>query len=431
MMKRFLTLIGSSLLLVFFCPGFLGAQTEWVSQNSGTEENLQSIDFLDALTGTMAFIAGDAGTIMKTLDGGATWQICNTGVNEALYHIDVVDENFIIACGAKGTILRSSDGGDTWQLTQIPSSIPGIQLDLYSVFINPATGVGYVCGTAQNIHKTNDFGASWTALREGYFGAFFHLQMLSDTEVAVCGENSIFASLIGRTWNGGETWDWRDFYPVDNTGMAWETETRDAHFFTMDTALTVQLEPLNGTGFITPVFDWNEQMWPTMMQTDEFITCLDLRYGRGIIGGGNIKSGGMVYLSPDFGKTWEFSEMPDKIPFVTDVYATASRYYTVGEAGSIYVKDISVGIPATNSPKYCLQVYPNPSGANSRITVVNPFSGESTIEFYSSSGSCMLRSKLNHVADTQITIGNWSPGLYFFRIISEGVICNGRFIVTE
>ena len=43
------------------------------------------------------------------------WQELNTGVTENLYSVYCVDTNTIFVCGWNGVILKSEDGGNTWQ----------------------------------------------------------------------------------------------------------------------------------------------------------------------------------------------------------------------------------------------------------------------------------------------------------------------------
>ncbi|MDD3664040.1 MAG: YCF48-related protein [Bacteroidales bacterium] len=177
-------------------------QSFWTGQTSGTEAALYSIDFFDAASNMVGFVAGENGTILKTTDGGLTWTPCSTGTSETIYHVEAASTNQVFACGTNGIVLTSGDNGETWSQITIPSSLPGIQLDLHNISVNPLTGVGYVCGTEQNIHKTTDFGATWIPLREGYFGALYNVQTFGDDTMVFIGKNSIFASLIGRSFDG-------------------------------------------------------------------------------------------------------------------------------------------------------------------------------------------------------------------------------------
>lgn len=82
--------------------------TNWVGTSSGTQENLNGIDF----SGLVGIIVGDRGTILRTEDGGESWEAVPSGVTKNLkkvkFHL-----NFLLAVG-DNVILRSTDYGLTW-----------------------------------------------------------------------------------------------------------------------------------------------------------------------------------------------------------------------------------------------------------------------------------------------------------------------------
>jgi len=45
-------------------------QAQWIAQNSGTNQNLYDIEFLNEKTG---WAVGDAGVVIKTTNGGTNW----------------------------------------------------------------------------------------------------------------------------------------------------------------------------------------------------------------------------------------------------------------------------------------------------------------------------------------------------------------------
>ncbi|PKP19827.1 MAG: hypothetical protein CVU06_11070, partial [Bacteroidetes bacterium HGW-Bacteroidetes-22] len=319
------------------------------------------------------FAVGEMGTILRTIDGGLNWETMNSGTTETLYHVDVLDADKIIVCGSNSTVVRSLDGGTTWSVSTIQGTM-GYYVDMYGLAINPATGVGYICGMEQNIHKTTDFGLTWTPIREGYYGALYNVQMFGDDTCAIVGKNSIFTSLIARTFDGGVNWTWRDFYPVDGNGMSWETSTRDAHFFNPDSAITVQIEELNATGFITCTLDWENKFWLANEHTDAYLECLDLKYNYGLAGGADINSGGVIYESPDNGVNWFISETSGKIPAIHDVYVGANTLFAVGDGGVILTRDKFVGVGSPDAENTSVILSPNPASGNTvlRFTLMEP-----------------------------------------------------------
>ena len=54
---------------------------QWHQQNSGTTRSLTAVSFADRNHG---FVGGEAGTILRTRDGGDTWLLQNAGASAGL-----------------------------------------------------------------------------------------------------------------------------------------------------------------------------------------------------------------------------------------------------------------------------------------------------------------------------------------------------------
>ncbi len=87
-----------------------GGQT-WVVQDSLTYPGaLYGVTFLDTLKG---FAVGDSGLILRTFDGGKTWDSIPSGTKNNLYDIQFADSMRGIIVG-RGYCLLTEDGGVTW-----------------------------------------------------------------------------------------------------------------------------------------------------------------------------------------------------------------------------------------------------------------------------------------------------------------------------
>lgn len=84
----------------------------WVTQASGSSNNLRSVSFSDNLNG---WAVGDNGTILHTANGGANWaaQTAPPGTPN-LNGVSFADSFHGWAVGDAGTILVTDDGGTTW-----------------------------------------------------------------------------------------------------------------------------------------------------------------------------------------------------------------------------------------------------------------------------------------------------------------------------
>ena len=101
-----------------------GGET-WEMQDSGLldpEENfdlvmaediaLNRIHFADPYYG---WVCGEWGIVLRTIDGGETWELLDTGVEGTLFDVDFVTRDLGIAVGIDGVLVRTIDGGETWE----------------------------------------------------------------------------------------------------------------------------------------------------------------------------------------------------------------------------------------------------------------------------------------------------------------------------
>jgi photosystem II stability/assembly factor-like uncharacterized protein/predicted esterase len=74
----------------------------------------------DWLTGVVAiddawWAVGDYGTILHSIDDGASWQAQSSGTSEDLYAVAFVDASTGAAVGRRGTVVVTHDGGASWE----------------------------------------------------------------------------------------------------------------------------------------------------------------------------------------------------------------------------------------------------------------------------------------------------------------------------
>ena len=68
------------------------------------------------------------------------------------------DANTGLLCGSSGTLLRTTDGGASWDSVGV-----GASSSIYDIFFLNAS-VGYICGTTTiDAWKTTDAGLTWTS----------------------------------------------------------------------------------------------------------------------------------------------------------------------------------------------------------------------------------------------------------------------------
>ena len=66
------------------------------------------------VTDRVGLITGDNGTLLRTENGGATWERVNLNVREPLFGMSFIDNKTGWVVGYKGRIIRTYDGGRNW-----------------------------------------------------------------------------------------------------------------------------------------------------------------------------------------------------------------------------------------------------------------------------------------------------------------------------
>ncbi|MGD8394771.1 MAG: YCF48-related protein [Candidatus Eiseniibacteriota bacterium] len=147
--------------LVPWSAGVALAQGGWVTQSSGTLQDLNGVSFV---TADLGHVVGDGGLVLQTTDGGDSWAAQASGTSDNLNAVAFGDLATGVAVGTGLTILRTADGG-----------------------------------------------ATWTVVQTGFLGTLHGVDMLDGQRGFVGGVNAIFEGFIGRTTNGGASWQFVNF----------------------------------------------------------------------------------------------------------------------------------------------------------------------------------------------------------------------------
>jgi photosystem II stability/assembly factor-like uncharacterized protein len=136
------------------------------------------------------------------------WEPQTSGVTVRLRGISAVSSSVAWASGAGGTVLRTTDGGRTWQKRPVPGAD---ELDFRDVDATSATTaliLSIGSGDASRIYQTEDGGATWTErFRNADPKAFFDAVALADTHHAVAFSDAVDGQFVIRqTADGGRTW---------------------------------------------------------------------------------------------------------------------------------------------------------------------------------------------------------------------------------
>lgn len=222
-MKR--ALMVSSLLLATFvvAPPGAGATTHltWQPTTTGTDAQLRG---LSAVSHHVAWASGSKGTVLKTVDGGRSWQQVAPPGTETLdfRDIEAFDSRTAIALSIgeadASRIYRTSDGGRTWTET-FRNQEPAAFYNCIAFFDSRhGLAVGDPVDGEFRVLSTSDGGRSWTRLPgpsalpgEYQFSASGQCVTVAGHKNAwiATGGSSVarvlHSSDRGRTWTASET----------------------------------------------------------------------------------------------------------------------------------------------------------------------------------------------------------------------------------
>ena len=200
----------------------VAAQGTWTPLASGVSVTFRGVS---AVSAEVAWASGSRGTVMRTLDAGATWQNVSPQPPLALdfRDVDAIDRMtayiLSIGNGDASRILKTTDAGATW-VTQFTSPDADAFFDAMA-FWDADHGIAFSdsANAMFRIISTSDAGRTWTRLgglppaldNEGAFAA-------SGTNVAVWGDRHVWigtgaaararvlhSSDRGKTWTVADT----------------------------------------------------------------------------------------------------------------------------------------------------------------------------------------------------------------------------------
>lgn len=187
----------------------------WEKKPIGTVRNLQSVSFSDENTG---WVSGATGTIFKTVDGGNYWAAQTVPTTQTLNGIKFLDGNRGWAVGAQGLVFRTTDGGENW-VKQENIDTSGMRAGTVArtlaagANVNANTGVItaqtlnfiyaqdannlFIIGNAGHVFKSSDAGNSWKWQNSGNVNALYGIHFPTPTVAYLCGANGTMLKTDG------------------------------------------------------------------------------------------------------------------------------------------------------------------------------------------------------------------------------------------
>ncbi len=178
--------------VLFVMPGRLISQNGWYPLQSGTENVLKSVFFVNVNTG---FMSGN-GIILKTMNGGTNWLVISNAFSGSSIHFSTITTGYI----CEGTVFKTTDGGISW-LDLNQSALLAVNFaDL---------NTGFAVGYNSKIVKTTNAGSNWELQFVSMYGNKFNSVNFRNPITGFIAGGKMtepYSGVIYKTINGGNSW---------------------------------------------------------------------------------------------------------------------------------------------------------------------------------------------------------------------------------
>lgn len=376
-----------SLTLLF---GF-SAISQWNQQTSGTSSTLTEVYFSSQDTG---YVVG-MNTILKTLDGGTTWQNVYSG-NCDLEGIYFSSSNNGFAVGLdfvtnKSIVISTTNAGSNWSMQYLNANT--YLYDIY--FVNSTTG--FIVGEQGLAYKTTDGGSTWNTLNTGTSERLESVYFTDPLTGFMVG-GSATPTLL-KTTDGGTNWS------VITTPA---TDMLQGVFFPS----SLIGYAVGWSGEIIKTTDggnnWIAQTGVAAYgNLDVFFVSDNIGY---VVGGGQSTAG--ILKTTDGGQNWTTQTTTVNQGLIGVYFPTLNTGYCVGASGTILklVDNNPAGIENQNNSLQ-LTTYPNPFSDKLTVSFLNEGFNQKTIRILDIGGKIVYQSS-NYIANQIIDLSDLTTGVY-------------------
>jgi photosystem II stability/assembly factor-like uncharacterized protein len=406
-MKKKLFAAGCYLLLSLLLIN--GSNAQWISQNSGTSNDLYSICGLDE---NNIYIWGNNNVLLKTTNGGNNWTVINTGITYPLVRCHFININTGWASLHK--IYKTTNGGLNWTMQTNYDSTYSFT---WFYFINEQTGwitcSRYIMPAQGGILYTTNGGTNWLWILNT--SDWLNCIQFMNTQIG-------YASGVYQ------------FYKTTNGGINWNISSNASgvrmHFPSTDTGWIAQSTIYRTTNGGE---NWTYQPSGAISQFSG-IKFLNNSTGYAICYYD-------IFKTTNGGNSWD-KIFTDTSHRYNDLYffnvntgwviSRGGIILKTSTGGNTNVKNINSDQPASFSLN---QNYPNPFNSVTKIQFDVPEKGNVKIVVYDISGK-----ELNVILNERLQPGKYevewnasqySSGMYFYRMQTENYIVTRKMILIK
>lgn len=407
------------ILIIYVIQTFQIVNAQWIQQNSGTNQNLYDIEFINEKTG---WAVGDAGVVIKTTNGGTNWlNVPNPSgqYGGLLWSVCPVDSEVVYVVAGYDFIMKTSNGGSNWNVLKTCLTCNSAIVGLH--FMNRDTGwflgTYKVLRTYDGGNTLDSFYAPWFTNYDIYF---------KDINTGIfCGDGRVFKST--------------------DSGMNWYNTSVPVGGFPMFRKLGVSnntnvwVSGLDAIIYRSTDFCESWNAIDTLQQGVGIIALDFINKDTGFIAGGANK----IFKTTNSGYSWITQTPGVNMAFVGSIkMINNDTGWYCGGIGNIF-KTTNSGVPTfissyvrfENLDFLLYQNYPN------------PFNNRTNIEFnifeksyYKLEIFDMIGQRVSEIFNTELDAGKYtinyesnllSSGIYIYKISSEKHFISKKFILIK
>jgi hypothetical protein len=189
----------------------------WSSVGGGAlgTGTVNAVEAIDAGNALVAMYSNNTGKIFRTSNGGSSWSTVSTQTGVAIGGIQMRTslEGYAVGTpsGSKWTMLKTTDGGGTWNsIATAPAedSLTALALGYYGPYPVRPVGVQFLGGTlwfgsiSGAVYRSTDLGTTWSTGTSAVPLGALHF---NSSTAGLSG--GLIGDLIRSTANGGVSWD--------------------------------------------------------------------------------------------------------------------------------------------------------------------------------------------------------------------------------
>lgn len=389
----------------------------WTQISVPSNKKLNCISFSGNQTG---YIGGADSTLLKSTDGGHTWQLLNPvgltffpggGNIQKMKFIN--DSTGFITVGPYGGAYKTVDGGNTWTALSLSN---GLCFNDGLYFFDENTGFigGTGCFQGEMIDKITAGIAGAAQLNHP---SFDNSSLITDIDFYDnnLGLASAKGGRIYRTTDGGNTWDSVSVYGFSMNSVAFINDTLCYAGYTYNNGGFGIL--ISENGGLTWAEDFSSA---TFFYPNYYGIHVDIN-DKVFVGAYSQGSNTGLIFEKETSGIWNYNSVDQAIYSFASIHD--SIVFAVGDSGYVVVNHaLPTGIKEEQKEIHAFEFYPNPTFDEVILNGSHSFSGELQIRIYNLNG--MLVKEINSGINFpySLSTGELPRGVYQMNILRENQV---------